>query len=294
LSVSKHGRVSEVQRLPEVSTDPGEGGLLGIAVSPTYAKDKRVYVYYTTQTDHRVARLRLGHPPEPILTGIPITQIPGDPGGPGRVIAKFHPGGRIAFGPDGMLYVTTGEGGVQRDLAQDPNSLGGKILRIRPDGRPAPGNPFGNAVWSLGHRDPQGLAWDSRGRLYAAEFGEDAWDELNLIKRGGNYGWPVHEGIGDDPGFVDPITVWSPSAASPSGIAIAGHHVYVACLRGERLYRVGLDGRTPTPLLVGAYGRLRTVERAPDGSLWLLTSNRDGRGEATADDDQILSLRRER
>jgi glucose/arabinose dehydrogenase len=295
LAVTGAGAVREVQRLPEVSTDPGECGLLGIAVSPHYARDRWVYVCYSTQVDYRVARLRLGHSPQPILTGLPITPPPDadpDPGGGPTLGGRFHPGGRIAFGPDGMLYVTTGDTWVNREIAQDPDSLGGKILRITPEGRPAPGNPIaGSPVWSLGHRDPQGLAWDARGRLYAAEFGEDRFDELNLIRRGGNYGWPLVEGVGTDPRFIDPITTWAPADASPSGIAIAGGRIYVACLRGRRLYRVGLDGRGAEALLTDDYGRLRTVERAPDGSLWVLTSNRDGRAgptEVTAEDDRIL------
>jgi glucose/arabinose dehydrogenase len=276
LSVTTDGRVTEVQRLTE-ARPRGEGGLLGIAVSPRYATDHWVYVYYTTERDNRIARLRLGEAPQPILTGIPV----GD----------FHQGGRLAFGPDGMLYAAVGETFIAREIAQDPRSLGGKILRITPEGRPAPGNPFpGSPVWSLGHRNPQGLAWDERGRMYAAELGEGRFDELNLIRPGGNYGWPVVEGTGDDRRFVDPIATWTTAEASPSGIAVVGDHVYVACLRGERLYRVGLDGHNPEALLVGDYGRLRHVAAAPDGSLWVLTSNRDRRGSPTADDDRVLRL----
>jgi glucose/arabinose dehydrogenase len=276
LSVTADGRVTEVQRLTE-ARPRGEGGLLGIAVSPRYADDRWVYVYYTTERDNRIARLRLGEAPQPILTGIPV----GD----------FHQGGRLAFGPDGMLYAAVGETWVAREIAQDPRSLGGKILRITPEGQPAPGNPFpGSPVWSLGHRNPQGLAWDERGRMYAAELGEGRFDELNLIRPGGNYGWPVVEGTGNDRRFVDPIATWTTAEASPSGIAVVGDRVYVACLRGERLYRVGLDGRDPEALLVGDYGRLRHVAAAPDGSLWVLTSNRDRRGSPTADDDRILRL----
>ncbi len=256
----------------------GEGGLLGIAVSPTYTRDRWVYLYYTTQDDNRIARLRLGQEPQPILTGIP--------GG------DFHAGGRIAFGPDGMLYAATGETWVAREIAQDRSSLGGKILRITPEGRPAPGNPFpGSAVYSMGHRNVQGLAWDARGRLYASELGEGRFDELNLIRPGGNYGWPVVEGVGGDPRFVDPIATWAPSEASPSGIAVLDGRVYLACLRGQRLYRVGLDGRNPRALLVGDYGRLRTVALAPDGSLWLLPPNRDGRMQPPSNaDDRVLRL----
>jgi glucose/arabinose dehydrogenase len=277
LSITRQGQVTEVQRLTGVRAT-GEGGLLGIAVSPTYTRDRWVYIYYTTQDDNRIARLRLGQEPQPILTGIP--------GG------DFHAGGRIAFGPDGMLYAATGETWVAREIAQDRSSFGGKILRITPEGRPAPGNPLpGSAVYSMGHRNVQGLAWDARGRLYASELGEGRFDELNLIRPGANYGWPVVEGVGGDPRFVDPIATWAPSGASPSGIAVLDGRVYLACLRGQRLYRVGLDGRNPRALLVGDYGRLRTVALAPDGSLWLLTTNRDGRMQPPSNtDDRVLRL----
>jgi glucose/arabinose dehydrogenase len=199
-----------------------------------------------------------------------------------------------------MLYATTGETFYRRDIAQDPTSLGGKILRLTPEGEPAPGNPIpGSPVYSLGHRNVQGIAWDADGRLYASEFGEDRFDELNLIEPGHNYGWPAVEGPSDDPRYTNPITTWKPADASPSGIAVAGNHIYVACLRGQRLYRVDLDGRNPQPLLANEYGRLRTVAQAADGSLWILTSNRDGRGQTDGrgdprpEDDQILRLRPE-
>jgi glucose/arabinose dehydrogenase len=275
LSVSADGTVREVQRVGEA--DPGgEGGLLGIAVSPTYPSDSWVYVYYTAADDNRVARFKLGETPQPIFTGIPK--------------AGNHNGGRIAFGPDGMLYVGTGDA-AERDRSQDREFLGGKILRLTPDGKPAPGNPFGSSpVYSYGHRNVQGLAWDSRGRLFAAEFGQNRYDELNLIEPGGNYGWPVVEGIGDEKGFINPVATWSTSDASPSGIAVLNDRVYVACLRGTKLYRISTDGQGAQALLDGEYGRLRHVEVAPDGSLWILTSNRDGRGSPAEADDRILRL----
>jgi glucose/arabinose dehydrogenase len=278
LSLAPGGRVTEVQRLSGLR-DIGEVGLLGIAVSPDYATDRWVYIYYSTQDDNRIARLHLGEPPEPILTGIPVSD--------------FHAGGRLAFGPDGMLYASTGETYETRDIAQDRNSLGGKILRITPDGQPAQGNPFpGSPVYSLGHRNVEGLAWDSKGRLYASELGENRFDELNLIESGRNYGWPLVEGTGSDRRFTNPISTWTPGEASPGGIAVHGDRVYVACLRGRRLIRVGLDGGDAEVLLVGDYGRLRTVVRAPDGSLWVTTSNRDQISNNTPapGDDRILRL----
>jgi glucose/arabinose dehydrogenase len=275
LSVTKDGKVTEVQRITE-AVPGGEGGLLGVAVAPTYDQDKWVYVYYTTAEDNRIARLRLGGRPEPIRTGLPR--------------AANHDGGRLAFGPDGMLYAGTGDAG-NRDAAQDKESLGGKILRMTPTGDPAPGNPFGDSpVYSYGHRNVQGLAWDRGGQLFATEFGQNRYDELNRIKAGANYGWPEAEGPSGDRRFVDPVATWATSDASPSGLAIIDERAYLACLKGQRLYRIGLRGDAPEALLTGQYGRLRHVAAAPDGSIWLLTSNRDGRGEPTADDDRLIRL----
>jgi glucose/arabinose dehydrogenase len=271
------GAPAEVQRLSEVDGD-GEGGLLGIAVSPTYARDQLVYVYYSTGTDNRIARMRLGRPPQPIVTGIPRSGI--------------HNGGRLVFGPDGYLYAGTGDASTG-GRSQDRGSLGGKILRMTADGRPAPGNPFGNLVWTYGHRNVQGLAFDSAGRLWASEFGQNRFDEINLIQAGKDYGWPTVEGASEDSRFQAPLVTWPTSDASPSGVTIAGSTLYVAALRGERLWRVPLEGArtgTPTPALQGGYGRLRAAQVAPDGSVWILTSNRDGRGSPAGDDDRILRL----
>lgn len=196
-----------------------------------------------------------------------------------------------------MLYAGVGETYYAKEIAQDPANLGGKILRITPEGKPAPGNPFPDSpVWSYGHRNVQGLAWDSRGRRYASEFGAKDVDELNVIEPGRNYGWPVVEGPATDPRFTNPIASWTPtSTASPSGIAVLGNHIYVACLRGRTLYRLGLDGGNPGKLLDQDYGRRRTVAVAPDGSLWVTTSNRDQVGAEDRiplhpEDDRILRI----
>ena len=285
LALDGQGGKVEVQLLD--SADRGEGGLLGLAVSPGYAQDGLVYAYLTTDSDNRVVRFRLGEDPRPVLTGIPP--------------ASNHNGGRIAFGPDGFLYVTTGDA-QSSSRSQDPDSLGGKILRLTPDGDPAPGNPIpGNPLYSLGHRNVQGLAWDAAGRLFATEFGANTWDEVNLIEPGENYGWPEVEGDGGEPTYRDPLTTFPTSEASPSGAAILNGSAFpgydgdmlIGALRGEGLIRLRLDGSTVADeevLLSGTYGRLRTVAQAPDGSIWVTTSNTDGRGTPGRDDDQVIRL----
>jgi glucose/arabinose dehydrogenase len=273
------GEPVELTRFEDV--DPtGEGGLMGLATSPEFVQDGLVYAYYTGQRDNRVVRFGIETPQdrEPVVTGIPK----------GRV----HNGGRIVFGPDGELFVGTGDAGSAA-LAQDDGSLGGKVLRVSPDGDPL---QDGSPVFSSGHRNVQGLSFDADGRLYAVEFGPDRDDEVNQVSEGDNAGWPQVTGDDDGGGaFLRPVVVWTdPSEASPSGSAVVGSDLWVAALRGQRLWRVPLDGAggagTPEPALQGGFGRLRTLETAPDGSLWVLTSNRDGRGRAAAEDDRVLRL----
>jgi glucose/arabinose dehydrogenase len=277
------GRPREVGRL-EAAQPQGEAGLLGIEVSPDFAEDSLVYAYVSTAVDNRVVRMeydgrRLGEP-EVVLDGIPNGFV--------------HDGGRLEFGPDGYLYVSTGETGEEQ-LSQDRDSLGGKILRITPDGEPAPGNPReGSPVWTMGHRNVQGLAFDDQDRLWASEFGASTWDELNRIERGRNYGWPLVEGRGDQEEYRNPFAQWRTSEASPSGLAYLDGSLWMASLRGQRLWRVpvhedGSIGR-PQDYFVGGYGRLRTVVVTPDGELWLSTSNRDGRGDPAPQDDRILRV----
>jgi glucose/arabinose dehydrogenase len=275
--IAADGAVSAVGEIPDVQSG-GEGGLLGISF-----RDGWLYAYFTSGDDNRIVRLpyadgELGDQ-EVLLEGIPA--------------AGIHNGGRLVFGPDGMLYAGTGDAG-ERGNAQDPGSLGGKILRMTPDGQVPSANPFPDSyVWSLGHRNVQGLAFDEQQRLWASEFGQNTFDELNLIEAAANYGWPEVEGAGGAPEFVDPQATWSTDQASPSGVAISGDAVYMAGLRGETLWQIPIGDDAagqPVPLFAAEYGRLRTIEVAPDGSLWLVTSNTDGRGTPRDGDDKILRL----
>ena len=260
----------------------GEAGLLGLAVDEA----DRLYAYSTGRGQNRIQRFRLEEGPEGLTLHEAETVIDGLPA------ARNHNGGRIAFGPDGMLYATVGDAG-QRAEAQDLDSLAGKILRMTPDGAAPLNNPFpGSLVYSYGHRNAQGIAWAPDGTMYATEFGQDTWDELNIIDPGANYGWPEVEGAGDDDRYVDPVQQWSPAEASPSGMAIDEEAIYIANLRGERLRVVPLaDPADASELHVSEYGRMRDAVRAPDGRIWFLTGNTDGRGDPGPDDDLVVAIR---
>ncbi|WP_062529052.1 PQQ-dependent sugar dehydrogenase [Demequina rhizosphaerae] len=284
IATSLNGPGAEALR--RVVDNTGEGGLLGIAVLPgdtTY-----LYAYITRADDNAVLRMELNgdllSQPTAIVEGIPS--------------AKNHDGGRIAFGPDGFLYIATGDAG-QANKAADTGSTAGKILRVvakggKKDGRAAPGNPWGNRVWSTGHRNVEGLAFVADGRLYASELGQDAWDELNLITAGSDYGWPSTEGTDGLPadGITAPIETWAPDDASPSGLAATHEALYMASLKGERLWRIPLtaDGTGEPEVILDGVGRIRDVAVALDGSLYVATSNTDGRGSARTGDDRILRL----
>jgi glucose/arabinose dehydrogenase/putative cell wall-binding protein len=222
------GSFAEVQRLSVNAA--GEGGLLGLTPDADYGRTGLLYAYLTTSDDNRIVRFRPGQQPEPVLTGIPR--------------ANIHDGGRIAFGPDGMLYATTGDA-AQPALSQRRDTLAGKILRMTRDGQPAPGNPDpGSHIYALGIRNAQGLAWDRDDRLFATEFGPAVDDEVNVIVPGGNYGWPEVTGAAGDPRFIDPVIVRQPPEASWSGAAIVSNgavpewegDLFVAALRGQRLW----------------------------------------------------------
>jgi glucose/arabinose dehydrogenase len=279
LEVGADGETREVGRIDGVQPG-GEGGLLGIAVH-----EGELFTYFTAEGENRVERRELRGDAGELSLGEPATVIDGIP------VAGNHNGGRIAIGPDGMLYVTTGDAG-DRESAQDPEALSGKILRLTPAGEVPDDNPVaGSPVYTLGHRNPQGIAWDAEGTMYASEFGQNTWDELNVIEPGANYGWPEVEGITGREDFFDPVQQWDPSVASPSGMAITETLVVIANLRGERLRIVPLDAlTTASDWYVGEYGRLRDAVVAPDGSVWVLTNETDGRGEPSAGDDRILRL----
>lgn len=276
LELDETGDVHEVGVIDDVAPG-GEGGLLGLAV-----RDDELYTYFTADNGNRVERRPILGEAGELSLGQPTAVIDGIPS------ASNHNGGRIAFGPDGMLYVTTGDAG-ERDSAQDLDALSGKILRLTPDGGIPDDNPFrGSPVYSYGHRNPQGIGWDAEGTMYATEFGQDTWDELNIIEPGGNYGWPEAEGIAGGVGFIDPVQQWRPADASPSGIAVTSSAILIANLRGERLRRVPLDDlSTSTEEYVGEFGRLRDVI-ATNGGVWMLTNNTDGRGDPAEGEDRII------
>lgn len=281
----------------------GEAGLMGLALHPDFAQHSYVYAMYTHRgeggAENRVIRLR-HEGDHGRLDRVIVEGIPG---------ALNHNGGRIAFGPDGYLYIATGET-YEHELAADLGSLGGKILRVDPDGAVPPDNPFpGSPVYSYGHRNPQGLAWHPEtGDLFSSEhgpsgeFGLRAYDEINVIEPGGHYGWPRVVGAPGDPRYRDPIAAWPDLTTPPAGMTFWQDHLFVATLRSETLLRTGIastDGRWRVTQIErwfadgsasGRFGRLRDAVVGPDGALYVLTSNRDGRGRPRAEDDRILRI----
>jgi glucose/arabinose dehydrogenase len=274
-----------VARLPVSAV--GEGGLMGLALDPDFGRTQHLYVCYTAAkrggSVNRISRLTLSEgraaDERVLLDDMPASGI--------------HDGCRLKFGPDRKLYATMGDAG-ESSRAQQRDSLSGKILRINADGAVPGDNPFrGSPVWSFGHRNPQGLAWDTAGRMWESEHGSTAHDEINLIQPGRNYGWPEVRGRETRDGFVSPMLESSDDTWAPSGIAILHQTLYVAGLRGQRLLKIAIAGGKvgdATTLLKGEYGRLRDVVVGPDGALWVATSNRDGRGSPHADDDRMLKV----
>jgi glucose/arabinose dehydrogenase len=279
-------RVGTVPGVVSNGSSGGEAGLLGLAVSPRFGTDHRVYAYFSSGSDNRIAWMKfrsggLGRP-HVILRGIPR--------------GLHHNGGGLRFGPDGKLYASTGESG-NAALAQSRSSLGGKVLRMTRNGKvPKSGNPFrGSLVYSYGHRNVEGIAFDRSGRLWATEFGDKAYDELNLIRPGHNYGWPATQGRTSNPSYTSPKLVWRTYNAGPAGIAIVGGTAWIGALTGKRLYRVQLSGTHAShkkAFFTNRYGRIRAVAAPPGGSaIWVGTSNTDGRATPRRGDDRILLVR---
>ena len=269
----------------------GEGGLLGMALHPRFSENHWIYFYLTTtggnDLKNRVERYVLDN--DKLLDKkIIIENIPG---------ATYHDGGRIAFSPDGHLFITTGDSG-QSNLAQNTRSLAGKILRINDDGSIPADNPFGNAVWSYGHRNPQGLAWDNGGRLWATEHGRSGvlsgLDELNIIEKGKNYGWPVIQGDEQKEGMESPVAQSGADETwAPAGAAFWDGSIFFGGLRGEAIYEAKINGEKKVSLMIHfhkEFGRVREVTLGPDGYFYITTSNTDGRGTIRDGDDKILRI----
>jgi glucose/arabinose dehydrogenase len=291
LRIGEDKKVIKVEGVKHV----GEGGLLGLALHPNFSKNQFIYLYLTTEVErgleNRVERYRLNLESDTLSDKkIIIGQIPG---------SSFHDGGRIAFGPDNLLYITTGDAGNE-ELSQDTSSLAGKILRVKDDGSIPPDNPFGTAVYSYGHRNSQGITWDSKGNLWSTEHGRSGiasgLDELNFIEKGKNYGWPTIQGDESKEGMVSPVIQSDPDETwAPAAAAYLNNSVFFAGLRGESLYEAKISKEEPKVTSIkshfrGDFGRLRAVVVGPYGFLYISTSNTDGRGNAKSGDDKIILL----
>ena len=283
--INSEGNIGKIFTVNNV-LQTGESGLHGIAVHPDFGNNQLIYLYYTYRGDgdntlNRVSRFRFDgktFSDEKII----VDAIPG---------AVFHDGGRIKFGPDKNLYITTGDA-RNPSLAQDVNSLAGKILRVTDEGSPAPGNPFGTHVYSYGHRNPQGIAWDENGRLWETEHGDSATDEFNLIAIGKNYGWPTIRGTQKAEGLQTPILQSGQETWAPAGVAFVDGSIFFGGLRGQALFQAKLQNGSAILAVhfKEQFGRIRDVIVGPDGFLYISTSNRDGRGKPVEGDDKIIRI----
>ncbi|MCL2541609.1 MAG: PQQ-dependent sugar dehydrogenase [Nocardioidaceae bacterium] len=286
---SSSASVTDLGRIKTGIDSKGDGGLLGVAVSPDFSANPSLYFYETTKKDNRVVRMPLSD----AGLGQPTVIIKGIPAG------RTDNGGQLRFGPDGDLYVGTGDAG-RPQLAKSPTSLAGKILRVAPDGKPASGNPGKGPVWASGFRDVLGLAFDGNGQLWATDAGVQQ-DELNHVLPGANAGWPKVEGNSGGKSLTRPAITWAPQRATPGGLAFVGGYLWLTGVQGQNLWRIKVDdgqaGDT-TPYFGGSkgaasrYGALRSIALSPDGQLWLGTSNTDGakHGKAGKATDRILLI----
>ena len=284
ISIIKDGEVSELGKIDV--HNQGEGGLHGIAIDPDFNENSYIYVYYTTDSNdenstNRVARFTLENNSLNDETVI-LDEIPG---------ARIHDGGRIKFGPDNLLYITTGDA-AEPSLSQNRNSLAGKILRINKDGTPASGNPFNTAIYSYGHRNPQGITWDNNAVLYATEHGNNTTDEFNMIEIGKNYGWPNITGSESAINMTTPLLQSGNNTWAPAGLAYADGKFYFGGLRGNALFSIEeINGEYMlTEYFKGEFGRIRDVIKGPDNMLYITTSNRDGRGIESENDDKVIRI----
>lgn len=281
------GEAVTVGVVPDVAVS-SEGGLLGIVASPDFAADRTVYASVSGVDENRIVALTIAEDYGSLEVGHVLLD--------GIQTADRHHGGRLAIGPDGHLWIGTGDAFEPENAAAD-DSLNGKILRIAVDGTIPDDNPGDSPVYSSGHRNVQGIAFGPDGTAYASELGHRTWDEINVLQAGADYGWPETEGVDGSTG-EPPIATIHPDDASPSGVAYAAGSLWIGALGGQRLWQLPVDGAAasggPIEHLVGEYGRIRTVELAPDGALWLITSNTDratwGGTDARPGDDRILRV----
>lgn len=292
-TLSRFNSIKEKINIPLTGVKhTSEGGLLGMTLHPEYSKNNFIYLYMSSpgqngKTENKVMRYRLGGN---ILNDptVIIDKIPG---------AIYHDGGRIEFGPDNLLYITTGDA-TESALAQDKNSLAGKILRLNDDGSIPKDNPFETAVYSFGHRNPQGLAWDKQGKLWQTEHGRSGvssgYDEINLVEKGKNYGWPKFQGPENKQGYISPaLQSGTDSTWAPASLTFANNKLFFGGLRGEALYEVSINENKVSNLkehFKNKFGRIRTTRLGPDGMLYIMTSNQDSRGKPNQGDDKIIRI----
>lgn len=283
-----NNNISTVINIPDV-LEYGEGGLMGMTLHPNFTQNKSIYFMYTylgsgNNTLNRVVRFKFNNNTLSEKTII-VDAIPG---------AIYHNGGRIKFGPDGFLYITTGDS-LEPSLAQNTNSLAGKILRVTDVGQPAPGNPFSNLVYSYGHRNPQGLTWDLEGRLWETEHGRSnpsGFDEINIIQKGKNYGWPEIQGSEKRLGMESPLAQSGNETWAPADAVFYKNSFFYTGLKGQALYELKIENGNAviTKHLLQEFGRIRELVLGPDNLLYITTSNRDGRGTVSSGDDRILKV----